>query len=152
MAARRAQAQKWSIEDPTGGQTNVEQPELPKELSNLVGDLLEQEEDLFDQMEDQTSKYNGSGDKGIGWDAGDGPIANMNAQGVTGNRLPGKNEEGGRSGEGRQGKSSGEFVEDKAVGKGGRRRPRGSPATRSRKARSRILPPRPRAAQPAEAR
>ncbi len=115
--------QKWSIEDPTGGQTNVEQPELPKELSDLVGDLLEQEEDLFDQMEDQTSKYNGSGDKGIGWDAGDGPIANMNAQGVTGNQLPGKNEEGGRSGEGRQGKSSGEFVEDKAVGKGGRRTP-----------------------------
>ncbi len=115
--------QKFSMEDPTGGQTLTEQPELPKELSDLVGDLLEQEEDLFDQMEDHTSKYNQSGDKGIGWDAGDGPISNMNAQGVTGNQLPGKDEMSGRSGEGRQGKASGEFVEDKAVGKGGRRTP-----------------------------
>jgi hypothetical protein len=114
---------KFSMEDPTGGQTLTEQPELPKELSDLVGDLLEQEEDLFDQMEDNTSKYNQSGDKGIGWDAGDGPISNMNAQGVTGNQLPGKDEMSGRSGEGRQGKASGEFVEDKAVGKGGRRTP-----------------------------
>jgi hypothetical protein len=47
----------------------------------------------------------------------------MNAQGVTGNQLPNSNELSGRSGEGRQGKSSGEFVEDKAVGKGGRRTP-----------------------------
>jgi hypothetical protein len=114
---------KWAMEDPAGGQTNVEQPELSKELSDLVGDLLEEEKDMFDEMEDQTSKYNQSGDKGIGWDATDGPISNMNAQGVTGNQLPNKNELGGRSGEGRQGKSSGEFVEDKAVGKGGRRTP-----------------------------
>jgi hypothetical protein len=47
----------------------------------------------------------------------------MNAQGVTGNQLPNKNEMSGRSGEGRQGKSSGEYVEDKSVGKGGRRTP-----------------------------
>jgi hypothetical protein len=37
--------------------------------------------------------------------------------------LPNKSEIGGRSGEGRQGKSSGEFVGDEAVGKGGRRTP-----------------------------
>jgi len=114
---------KWSMEDPVDGQTNAEQPELPKELEDLVGDLLEDEKDLFDEMEDQTSKYNGSGDKGIGWDAMDGPISNMNAQGVTGNQLPNKDELSGRSGEGRTGKSSGEMVEDKAVGKGGRRTP-----------------------------
>jgi hypothetical protein len=47
----------------------------------------------------------------------------MNAQGITGNQLPNKSEMSGRSGEGRQGKASGEFVEDKAVGKGGRRTP-----------------------------
>jgi len=44
---------------------------------------------------------------------------------VTGNRLPNKSEIGGRSGEGRQGKSSGEFVGDEAVGKGGRKTPAG---------------------------
>jgi len=114
---------KWSMEDPGDGQENVEMPELPTELEDLVGDLLEQEEDLFDEMDDVTSKYTMSGDKGIGWDAMDVPIANMNAQGVTGNQLPNTNEMGGRSGEGRTGKSSGEFVEDKAVGKGGRRTP-----------------------------
>lgn len=115
--------EKWSMEDPGNGQTNTEQAELPKELEDLVGDLLEKEEDLFDEMQDQTAKYNQSGDKGIGWDATDGPISNMNAQGVTGNQLPNKDELSGRSGEGRSGKSTGEFVEDKYVGKGGRRTP-----------------------------
>jgi hypothetical protein len=115
--------QKWSMEDPKDGQTNPEQAELPTELEDLVGDLLEQEEDLFEEMEDLSSKYAQSGDKGIGWDAMDGPISNMNAQGVTGNQPPNNMELQGRSGEGREGKSSGEFVEDKAVGKGGRRTP-----------------------------
>ena len=113
---------KWDMED-LAEQTNIEQPELPKELEDLVGDLLEEEEDLFEEMDDITSKYAMSGDKGIGWDAMDGPISNMNAQGVTGNQLPNTSEISGRSGEGRQGKSLGEFVEDKAVGKGGRRTP-----------------------------
>jgi len=114
---------KWAMEDPADGQTNPEQAELPTELEDLVGDLLEEEEDLFEEMEDLSSKYAMSGDKGIGWGAMDGPISNMNAQGVTGNQLPNTNEMQGRSGEGRTGKSSGEFVEDKAVGKGGRRTP-----------------------------
>ncbi|MFP4054082.1 MAG: hypothetical protein ACLFV7_09485 [Phycisphaerae bacterium] len=113
---------KWAMEAPEG-QDNIEMPELPTELEDLVGDLLEEEEDLFEEMDDVTSKAAMSGDKGIGWDAMDGPISNMNAQGVTGNQLPNTNEMQGRSGEGRQGKSSGEFVEDKAVGKGGRRTP-----------------------------
>ncbi len=113
---------KWNMEDP-GGQMNVEQAEMPKELEDLIGDLLEEEEDLFDEMDDITGKYTMSGDKGIGWDAMDGPISNMNAQGVTGNQLPNTSEIGGRSGEGRTGKSTGEFVEDKAVGKGDRRTP-----------------------------
>jgi len=113
---------KWDMEDPAA-QSNIEQPALPNELEDLVGDLLEEEEDLFEEMEDITAKYAMSGDKGIGWDAMDGPISNMNAQGVTGNQLPNPSEISGRSGEGRQGKSLGEFVEDKAVGKGGRRTP-----------------------------
>ncbi len=114
--------EKWDMEDPTG-QENIEQAELPTELEDLVGDLLEEEEDLLEEVEDVSSKYTMSGDKGIGWDAVDGPISNMNAQGVTGNQLPNNDEVGGRSGEGRQGKSSGEHVEDKAVGKGGRETP-----------------------------
>ncbi len=97
--------------------------ELPKEMEDIVGKLMEDEEDLFDEMEDASSSWADSIDKGAGWDAMDGPISNNSARGVTGNRLPNSSEIAGRSGEGRQGKSSGEFVGDTAVGKGGRKTP-----------------------------
>jgi len=85
--------------------------------------LLEQQEDLFEEMEDTAANWADSLDKGAGWDAMDGPIANMSAKGVTGNQLPNNNEMNGRSGEGRSGKSSGEMVEETASGKGGRNTP-----------------------------
>jgi hypothetical protein len=116
--------EKWSQEESlTDKDKEAPMAELPHELEDLVGDLMEKEEDLFDEMEDITSSAADSLDKGAGWDALDGPISNMSAKGVTGNRLPNKSEIGGRSGEGRQGKSSGEFVGDEAVGKGGRKTP-----------------------------
>jgi hypothetical protein len=74
-------------------------------------------------MEDVSSSAMDSLDKGAGWDVADGPISNMSAKGATGNRLPNTSEIGGRAGEGRTGKSSGEFVGDEAVGKGGRKTP-----------------------------
>ncbi len=114
--------EKWSMESPTGGQDNIEMPELSSELVDMVGDLLEDEEDLFDEMQDVSSKAGMAGDN-MGWDAKDGPISSMGAQGVTGNQLPNNSEIGGRSGEGRSGKSTGEFVGEEAVGKGGRRTP-----------------------------
>jgi hypothetical protein len=97
--------------------------ELPGELEDLIGELMEEEEELLDEADDISSSAADSLDKGAGWDALDGPISNMSAKGVTGNRLPNTSEIGGRSGEGRQGKSSGEFVGDEAVGKGGRKTP-----------------------------
>jgi len=112
---------KWQMEDMLD-QDNTEQPALPTELQDLMGDLLEEEEDLFDDMEDASGKFNQSGDA-IGWDAAEGPISNENAQGVTGNALPNQNEMQGRAGQGRTGQSSGEMVEDKAVEKGGRKTP-----------------------------
>ena len=114
--------EKWAMEDPTDD-VLVEQSELPTELQDLVGDLLEEEEDLFEEMEDLTSQWADSLDLGAGWDAADGPISNMSAQGVTGNQLPNSSEISGRSGEGRAGKASGEHVQADAVGKGGRRTP-----------------------------
>ncbi|MDB5301370.1 MAG: hypothetical protein JWO87_3033, partial [Phycisphaerales bacterium] len=113
---------KWTQEDLLS-KTDLNMPELPKELEDIIGELMEQQEDLFDQIEDANANMAGSSDKGIGWDAADGPIASMNAQGVTGNQLPNNNEMSGRSGEGRSGKSQGEFVEDHATGKGGRNAP-----------------------------
>ncbi len=114
--------EKWNQEDPIGKQ-DIPMAELPKELEDMVGELMEQQEDLFDEMEDTAANWADSMDKGAGWDAADGPIANMSAKGVTGNQLPNNNEMNGRSGEGRSGKSSGEFVEETASGKGGRNTP-----------------------------
>jgi hypothetical protein len=116
--------EKWSQEEPLADDMKeAPMAELPKELEDIVGDLMEGEEDLFDEMEDASSSWADSLDKGAGWDAMDGPISNNSARGVTGNRLPNTSEIAGRSGEGRQGKASGEFVGDTAVGKGGRKTP-----------------------------
>ena len=114
--------EKWSQEEPiTEDMKEAPMAELPQELEDLVGDLMEGEEDLMDEMEDVSSSWADSIDKGAGWDAMDGPISNNSAKGVTGNRLPNTSEIAGRSGEGRSGKSSGEMVGDEAVGKGGRK-------------------------------
>jgi hypothetical protein len=116
--------ERWSQEESlSDADKEAPMAELPGELEDLIGDLLEEEEDLFDEMEDVSSSAADSLDKGAGWDVADGPISNMSAKGATGNRLPNTSEIGGRAGEGRQGKSSGEFVGDEAVGKGGRKTP-----------------------------
>jgi len=113
---------RWQMEEPLGDY-EVPMAELPEQLQDIVGDLMEQEEDLMDDIEDATSGWADSLDKGAGWTAMDGPISNFSAKGVTGNMLPNSSEISGRSGEGRTGKSSGEFVEKSAVGKGGRKTP-----------------------------
>lgn len=113
---------KWSMEEPTS-QNEVPLADLPEELEDITGDLLDKEDEMTDDVEDVTSGWMDSMDKGAGWDAMDGPISNMSAKGVTGNRLPNDMEIGGRSGEGRSGKSSGQFVEEEARGKGGRATP-----------------------------
>jgi hypothetical protein len=114
--------QKWMMEEPPKP-ADVAIAELPNELEDIVGDLLDKEEDMKQDVEDVSSSWLDSIDKGAGWDAMDGPIANMSAKGVTGNRLPTEMEIGGRAGEGRTGRSQGQFVEETADGKGGRETP-----------------------------
>jgi hypothetical protein len=97
--------------------------ELPEELEDLIGELLDDENELSEDVEDLTSRWSDSIDKGAGWDTMDGPISNMSAQGKTGNRSPNSSEITGRSGEGRSGRSHGEMVEEEATGKGGRNTP-----------------------------
>lgn len=113
---------RWQMEEPLADY-EIPMAELPEQLQDIVGQLMEQEEDLMEDIEDATSGWADSIDKGAGWTAMDGPISNWSARGVTGNMLPNTSEISGRSGEGRTGKSAGEFVEDTAVGKGGRRTP-----------------------------
>jgi len=114
--------QKWSMEEPKNA-NDAPLAELPAELEDIVGDLLDKEEEMGKDVEDVTSSWLDSMDKGAGWDAMDGPIGNMSAKGVTGNRLPNEMEIGGRAGEGRTGRSQGQFVEETADGKGGRETP-----------------------------
>jgi hypothetical protein len=97
--------------------------ELPKQLDDLVGDLLNKEQDMNQDKDDVSSSIMDSLDKGGGWGADDGPMSNMSAKGVTGNQLPNNDEIGGRSGEGRNGKSDGQMVGNTAVGKGGNETP-----------------------------
>ena len=113
---------KWVMQEPPE-QQEVPLAELPDELEDIIGELIDREEELGDEVEDVTSAWAGSFDKGAGWTAMDGPISNMSAKGITGNLLPNRNEVGGRSGEGRMGRSHGQFVEEEATGKGGRQTP-----------------------------
>ena len=113
---------KWMMEEPEHP-ADIPLAELPAELENLVGDLLDKEEEMQKDVEDVSSSWMDSLDKGVGWGAADGPISDMSAKGVTGNLLPNDMEVGGRSGEGRSGKSSGQMVQDTAEGKEGRHTP-----------------------------
>ncbi len=114
---------KWNMEELDGEYPEIPMADLPEQLEDLVGDLIEEEEQLAEDAEDVTSGWADSIDKGAGWDVLDGPISNMSAQGKTGNQLPNQQEIGGRSGEGRTGRSHGEMVEGEADGKGGRKTP-----------------------------
>jgi len=113
---------KWLMEEPLAP-ADIPLAELPAELEDIVGDLIDQEEQMSEEVEDVTSSWIDSLDKGAGWDAKDGPISSMGAKGITGNLLPNKHEVGGRSGEGRTGRSHGQMVEETAQGKKGRDTP-----------------------------
>ena len=113
---------KWNMEEPLTP-ADIAMAELPAELEDIIGELIDKEEEMGEDVEDVSSPWLDSIDKGAGWGASDGPISSMSAKGVTGNMLPNNMEIGGRSGEGRTGKSSGQMVEDSAEGKGGRETP-----------------------------
>ncbi len=113
---------KWSMEN-SPQQPDIPMAELPKQLDDLIGDLLQKEQEMDPDKDDPSSTFMDSIDKGAGWGADDGPISNMSAKGVTGNQLPNNMEISGRSGEGRNGKSDGEMVGNTAVGKGGNETP-----------------------------
>jgi hypothetical protein len=85
--------------------------DLPDALEDIVGDMLDQNEELSKEAEDSVSNA-GLPDGEMGWDIMDGPQPSWAAKGKSGNEKPNSNEQTGRSGSGRQGKSSGEIVGD----------------------------------------
>lgn len=114
---------KWNAEQ-SEESPDVPLQDLPAELTDIVGELIDSVEEMAEQdSEDSTNNFLGAFDEGVGWGVSDGNIDDMSAKGITGNIMPNDNEVGGRSGEGRSGKSSGQFVEEEATGKGGRDTP-----------------------------
>ncbi len=113
---------KWNQED-NNKDVDVPMQDLPSELEDIVGDLIDKEDKLAEEAQDVTSNWLDSMDKAVGWGVSDGPISDMSAKGITGNLQPNDNEVNGRSGEGRNGKSSGSFAEKTADGKGGKQTP-----------------------------
>ena len=115
--------QQWTQEE-MPNHSDTPMPELPTELQDMVGQLIEQQEDLFDQVEDMNANITDSADKGIGWDR---------------RRRPHRRHERPKASPATccrtttrwaaaavravAGVSQGEFVGDSAVGKGGRNTP-----------------------------
>ncbi|MFA6142971.1 MAG: hypothetical protein WC738_06755 [Candidatus Omnitrophota bacterium] len=115
---------KWILEDiPQGILPDIPIVELPDTLYDIIGDLIEDQDDFNDEMDDLTSMWADSIPNNSGYDTHDGPISNFSAIGVTANILPDNQELTGRSGDGRAGRSSGELVEPVAKGLDGRNIP-----------------------------
>jgi len=113
---------KWMMEEPLD-MPEIPMVELPDQLHDLIGELIEEQDELNDMAEDLTSAWADSIAEGAGWEVAGGPISNFSAVGKTGNQLPDDNEISGRSGEGRSGRSQGQMVEDVAKGLSGRKTP-----------------------------
>ncbi len=113
---------KWTAEE-DGKIQDTDLTDLPAELTDIIGDLIEQEDEMTDDTSDSSNSFAYDSDEALGWGVSDGNIDSMQAKGITGNVMPNNNEVGGRSGEGRSGRSSGQFVEKEATGKGGRKTP-----------------------------
>jgi tetratricopeptide (TPR) repeat protein len=122
MGERIGDLEMWLSDAPESGQWNMESydrdemgkvplGDLPDALEDIVGDLLEQAEEIEKQAEDSLSNQ-AIPDGLMGWDIDDGPMPSWAAKGKSGNKRPDQFEQTGRSGAGRQGESSGEIVGD----------------------------------------
>jgi len=80
---------------------------LPTELEDLVGDLIEEQEEAAAEADDGAMNF-GMPDVAPGWEVMEGETTTFAAQGKSGNQAPDHKEQDGRSNVGRQGMSSGE--------------------------------------------
>lgn len=109
-------ATKWVMENP------AETPEvpniaLPEELFDVIGELIEEQDELNDAAKDETSAHATNSQEAT-WGVGGGPISSFAAQGKTGDQLPDANQASGRSGDGRASPGMGQMVEDVAKARG----------------------------------
>ncbi len=82
---------------------------MPEELQDIIGDLLEQQDELRDKADDSTGNQ-GSADIPAGWDVMEGEFTSYGAKGKSGNERPEHKDQDGRSSVGREGQSDGEVV------------------------------------------
>ncbi|MFW5682087.1 MAG: hypothetical protein ACOC1G_03695 [Phycisphaeraceae bacterium] len=101
-------SKKWVMEDPVEGTFDIPEAELPSNLQDMIGDLIEDADEYDEEADDITGAWGAN--MQAGWGIDDGPISSYAAKGKTGNMLPNNSEMGGRSGAGRRGKSSGQMV------------------------------------------
>ncbi len=113
---------KWDFEDwPEEERPETKLPPIPPDLHDTLGELIDAQDELAEDEDDMQSQMQYGATDNTGLIGGDGgPLSHMTAKGRSGNTKPKNNEVGGRSGSGRTGKSSGEFVEDVDVAKEGR--------------------------------
>lgn len=86
---------------------------LPDAFEDLVGDLLDEQQSISDDVQDAASNQ-ALAQAQQGWGVADGPMPGFSAQGKSGNTRPNRNEQTGRSSGGREGMSNGEMVGDTA--------------------------------------
>ena len=99
----------WNMESfDTDEMPEIPLVELPEELEDIVGELLEQDTQIDMQSQDTTGN-NIIADAEMGWLVMDGPMPSFSAKGKTGNTRPNDNEMTGRSGSGREGQATGEL-------------------------------------------
>ena len=106
---------RWKLEN----FDKTEMPEipnlpLPEAFTDLVGDLLQEQQGLAEEAQDAASNQAMAQNPANGWGVADGPMPGFGAQGKSGNTRPNKNEQTGRSSGGREGMSNGEMVGDTA--------------------------------------
>ena len=111
----------WLANEPDSFKRNVEnfdQAEIqsaipkigmPEELQDLIGDLLEEQQELADKTDDSLTNQ-GDANPALGWEIAEGETVDYSAGGKSGNRAPDHKEQDGRSQVGRAGMSDGEVM------------------------------------------
>jgi len=82
---------------------------MPEEIQDLIGDLLEEQEELAKKTDDSITNQ-GDANMAPGWGISEGETVSYNASGKSGNRKPDHKDQDGRSQIGRAGMSDGEIM------------------------------------------
>ncbi len=87
----------------------IGQVTMPEELQDIIGDLMEQEEEKEREADDSTTNQ-GDANPDSGWGIAEGEFTSFNASGKSGNERPEHKDQDGRSQVGRAGMSDGEVM------------------------------------------